>query len=222
VPESCVDLNKIRDTCKQDYAPKLIITAIETSLFETIYVFIVWLSSRPYSLNGLVKMQTAARSLSDELASATLLRWLRVCSVSGSKPGHAAYRVPHSSEVWRRRSCLVPAPRPNAVVWTGRAFPPKTTCCTIQHLTLVFGSPVRGCHHDLSQSVVDLETASEELRSLRLPGILRRSPPQQLLSPSHRHNHSYLEAQHYSLSSSDQSRGVSGSYERHPTFLAPG
>jgi hypothetical protein len=33
------------------------------------------------SLNGLVKMQTAPRSLSDEQVSATLLTWLRECYV---------------------------------------------------------------------------------------------------------------------------------------------
>jgi hypothetical protein len=99
-------------------------------------------------------MQTAARSLSEEPVSIALLRWLQGCSVSGSKPGHAALRAPHSSEAWRCRTCPVPAPPPDAVVWTGRALSSTPTRCAIWRLAIVLISLVQGCYPELMQWLI--------------------------------------------------------------------
>jgi hypothetical protein len=40
VPRNRLDLNKIRDTCEQDCAPKFIIAVMKTSLFDTVYIYI--------------------------------------------------------------------------------------------------------------------------------------------------------------------------------------
>jgi hypothetical protein len=49
------------------------------SRYDIVILYIAWLSFLAYSLNGLVKMQTAARQSEHKLLSVTLLRWLHGC-----------------------------------------------------------------------------------------------------------------------------------------------
>jgi hypothetical protein len=79
-----------------------------------------------------------------------LLRWLHGLS-SCSKPGHAAFASPYSSESWHYQTCPVPATPRNAMFWTRRASASKSARCATWRLTVVLISLVQGCYHDLWQ-----------------------------------------------------------------------
>jgi hypothetical protein len=119
------------------------------------------MSLQPCSLNGLVKMQTAARYFGHEPVSVMLMRWLRGYSVSGSKllsraPFVCGMALPNLS------SARSPTKR-HYLDRTSVSFKPYPLYNTVSHCC-----PYQSSARMLSQlyAVVDLEAGLWEPGSL--------------------------------------------------------
>jgi hypothetical protein len=137
---------------------------IHSTLCESVVPHFSHNSLRPRSLNGLVKMQATARSSQHEPVSATPVRRLRGCSVSGSKPGHAtpmrSIRLSHGF------AKIVHCPSLHETLWlekTSGRFEPCALykmaphCCLYQSGARMLSRPC---------AMADLEAVPREPRSL--------------------------------------------------------